>query len=77
MIEIEPYDGEGIPDAKWTRRSYPFADMLPGDKIFETESIPYFRSEASRWFKLNRPKRYQTRTVTRDGVKGVLLTRVK
>jgi hypothetical protein len=78
MIEIEPYiDGEGVPDKKWTERNYPFANMLPGDKLFVTESIAYFRSEASRWFRKNRPKAYQTRTVTRDGIKGVLLTRIR
>lgn len=77
MTEIEPYDGEGVEPKKWTPRHYPFADMLPGDKLFVSESIAYFRSEASRWFRENRPKEYQTRTITRDGVRGVLLTRIR
>jgi hypothetical protein len=74
---IEPYDGKEPKRRKWTERAYPFAEMKIGDKLFETESLKYFRTAASIYFRDRPTKDYMTETIVRNGVKGVLLTRLR
>ncbi len=65
-----------IPTPLWNRRDYPFDKLKVGDWIEQTESIPYFRSAASVWYKLHNRQKYTTKTTVMNGVKTVRLTRI-
>jgi len=65
-----------LPTPKWNPRAYPFEDLPIGGEIFQTESLAYFRTAASNFFRAHPRRTYMTETVTRDEKKGVLLTRL-
>ena len=70
----EPY----LPPRKWTSRKYPFHELKVGDQLFvEISQRKYFRSAASGWFRSRPTMDYMTVTTVRNGVKGVLLTRMR
>lgn len=66
-----------LPTPKWIRRNYGFDSLPVGGEIFQTESLFYFRTAASNYFGSKARKQYMTQTVTRDGKKGILLTRLE
>ena len=63
------------PPKRWTKREYPFHTLKVGDQMWETESLGYFRTAASRYFKNSPRKTYASWTLTRNGQKGVLVER--
>jgi hypothetical protein len=66
-----------LPTPKWNPRAYPFETLPIGGEIFQTESLAYFRTAASNYFRAHPRKTYMTETVVREGKKGVLLTRLE
>lgn len=78
-----------IPEKTWVRRDYGWADLKPGDSVFQSDRLRTFRSIACKWFRgkvingirtfpyKGPPRDYTSKAETRDGVKGVAIYRVK
>jgi len=65
------------PPKRWTKRKYPFDKLKVGEQLWETDSLAYFRTAASKYFRNSPKKTYASWTLTRNGVKGILVERTE
>jgi hypothetical protein len=65
-----------LPQPKWNPRDWAFEKLQVGDELVTFDSLGYFRTKATRYFKSTRRKTYTTFSIEREGRKGLRLVRM-
>jgi len=65
-----------LPEPRWVPRNWDFTKLQIGEKIETFDSLGYFRTKASKYFKHTRRKTYSTFAIERNGRKGLRLVRM-